>query len=364
MQRQMNAGYPHNNLKMDYTQIWDKHSLLQTNFLEVALSMEQQELIEIKEIIQPSPPSPSVVLTSDFLWQYPTTIRLKVLGKFAWYYDEVYKKLNPPPVIPMTPDEKFDRGMWTVLQKMREQQLYFNHKGDRGTFYYSSDWWGDEKIEEHQTLEALQDWGAIALKEDMGASPTSVDYAILRPKFDEVYSLYESGQTYRGAIINNPPKTQKESGGNGETLGQPGVTLDQGGLHLLPGMSPTSTVENKEINKPNHAEQHIEKIECLRHETNTSKLTVFINGDYQSPLEVKLKKNWTRFYELADKQQVAWYKPFFDYFNSTHGNPIYSRLGYQKTQVLKFDGGVRIIPKVTIAVITRQKFSRRRNKAA
>ena len=92
--RETNNGYPPSNLKIDYTQIWQKNTILQTNFLETALSMEKEGLIEIRDIIEQMPKNP-VVLTSDLFWQYPTIIQMKVLPNFNKYYELVYKKYNP-----------------------------------------------------------------------------------------------------------------------------------------------------------------------------------------------------------------------------------------------------------------------------
>ncbi|MEK7663878.1 MAG: hypothetical protein AAB340_00285 [Patescibacteria group bacterium] len=87
-------GYPLNNLKIDYTQIWEKEMILQTNFLETALGMEREELIEIKDIIDPIPKN-LIVATSDLFWKYPLTIKMKILPDFNKYYELVSKKYNP-----------------------------------------------------------------------------------------------------------------------------------------------------------------------------------------------------------------------------------------------------------------------------
>ena len=76
-----------------------------------------------------------------------------------------------------------------------------------------------------------------------------------------------------------------------------------------------------------------------------------INEDYQSQLEVPLKRYWTLMYELAKQQQTAWNKGFFDYFNSNPNNPLYAKLGYKKTKILKFDRAARIIPNIIIELI-------------
>ena len=85
----------------------------------------------------------------------------------------------------------------------------------------------------------------------------------------------------------------------------------------------------------------VNKIECIKHQSNTGKLKVIVNENYQSPpLEVTLGNYWTKFYELAEKQRVANSKGFFDYFNSNLKNPIYSKFKYKQSQILKFDGGL------------------------
>ena len=107
----------------------------------------------------------------------------------------------------------------------------------------------------------------------------------------------------------------------------------------------------------------IKKIECVKHKYNSNKIIIIVNGQYNSPLEVKLGDYWAKFYQLAEKQQTENKKGFFDYFNSNSSNPICKKLGYQKSQILKYDGAVRIVPNVIIEIITDKKYSQRKNKS-
>lgn len=88
-------GQPRNNLKIDYTQIWKKDTILQTNFIETALGMEKEGLIEIKDIIYKKDPNSSVVMTSDSFWRHPTMIQLKALQKFDEYCGLIRGKFTP-----------------------------------------------------------------------------------------------------------------------------------------------------------------------------------------------------------------------------------------------------------------------------
>ena len=89
-------GYPKNNLKIDYTQIWKRDEILKVNFIETALAMEKEGLIEIKDIIYPKI-GQQTVITSELFWKYPITIRLKTLSpEFDNYYGLIYRKHKPP----------------------------------------------------------------------------------------------------------------------------------------------------------------------------------------------------------------------------------------------------------------------------
>jgi len=108
----------------------------------------------------------------------------------------------------------------------------------------------------------------------------------------------------------------------------------------------------------------IHKIEIVRHENNTNIIKVVVNENYQLPLEVKLGKYWSKLYELAEKNQILNDKAVSDYFNSNLKNPLYAKLGYKQTQILKSDGAARIIPNIIIELITDKKITQRKNKTA
>ena len=88
-------GYSRNNLKIDYTQIWGKDVILKTSFIETALGMEREGLIEIKDIIYPKIPNQTMVMTSDEFWKYPTIIQLKALPNFDTYCGLIRGKFAP-----------------------------------------------------------------------------------------------------------------------------------------------------------------------------------------------------------------------------------------------------------------------------
>ena len=120
---------------------------------------------------------------------------------------------------------------------------------------------------------------------------------------------------------------------------------------------------NKKIVK-NDKKSKIFKIELVRREPNNNKTKIIVNENYQMPLEVKLGKYWGSLYELADKGQIANNKDVADYFNNRSDNPLYAKLGYSLTKIVKSDGGARLIPNIKLELIHNKKIIQRQNKLA
>jgi len=116
--KETNKGYSPNNLKIDYTQIWQKDSILQTNFLETVLGMERDGIVKIRDIIEQIPKKLAVI-TSDTFWKYPTIIQIRLLPSFWMYYNVVYKKYNQTQSsqIPQEREQKKD-----LIQNHKEPQ--------------------------------------------------------------------------------------------------------------------------------------------------------------------------------------------------------------------------------------------------
>lgn len=91
--KQANEGQPLNNLKINYTEIWEKNNKSSMYYLETALAMEKEGLIEIKDIIEQLPKKAQTVSTEVYL-KYPMVINLKVLTGFD-RYDKLLYKNNP-----------------------------------------------------------------------------------------------------------------------------------------------------------------------------------------------------------------------------------------------------------------------------
>lgn len=101
----------------------------------------------------------------------------------------------------------------------------------------------------------------------------------------------------------------------------------------------------------------IEKIEVLENKTSRNVVTIYINSEYVSPKEFRSGKHWGLLYELAVNQFTSFNKGFFDYFNSSKLNPLYSKHGYSVTKILKKEGE-NILPSIKIATTTQNKVSR------
>ena len=112
-------------------------------------------------------------------------------------------------------------------------------------------------------------------------------------------------------------------------------------------------------NKPS-----IKSLELLKDETDLKGITVYINGDYNNPRHFLKKKRWGEMYELAKTQAVPLNKKFFDYFNYSHLNPLYTnKSGFKVTAILKERNGV-IIPNIEIGLLTQKQVSSKKLKPA
>jgi hypothetical protein len=103
----------------------------------------------------------------------------------------------------------------------------------------------------------------------------------------------------------------------------------------------------------------VKKIEVLKDKTKNKRITVFINGDYNNPKDFSRGKNWEKIYELAESKQTGFDKAFFDYFNYSYINPLYTKNGgFKITKIIKERDGV-IIPNIKIELTTQKAITQR-----
>lgn len=69
----------------------------------------------------------------------------------------------------MTPEQKFNNNVWSVLQKVREKSLY-TKKGDLLEFWVEFGFYTKSSGQEIQgILEKLEEWGAIKIHDKGGS---------------------------------------------------------------------------------------------------------------------------------------------------------------------------------------------------
>ena len=92
---------------------------------------------------------------------------------------------------------------------------------------------------------------------------------------------------------------------------------------------------------------------------NTKRITIFINGDYNNPKDFSRGKNWKKIYELAESRKTDLDKSFFDYFNHSYINPLYTKNGgFKITKIIKERDGV-IVPNIKIELTTQKAITQR-----
>lgn len=99
----------------------------------------------------------------------------------------------------MNPDKKFDRDMWTILQKIREHELYWLSRANTwfssvdSRIQLSTDRW----LIESQILTRLQEWGGI--KNLTYESQFAVFQ--ITPKFRRIYRKYSIKFWIKGVLL-------------------------------------------------------------------------------------------------------------------------------------------------------------------
>ena len=226
----------------------------------------------------------------------------------------------------MTPNEEFNNDVMWVLSELKLEELANAYSEYKMKFLIAK---GSGKIpdepSQRRILNMLSDRKAITISpfynlamsaldtvyQMQGATPIGYYIKILQPTFDEIYKEYE--------------------------------TLNKGN-----------------DKKNNHSfsferERTIKKLEILK--KDSGRLEVYINGNYDRPFSFSRGRNWSLMYELAENGDVTFNKGFFDYFNSSSKNPLYSNYGYIKTKILKSEDG-RIIKNIEeIKLVTQKKIT-------
>ena len=105
----------------------------------------------------------------------------------------------------------------------------------------------------------------------------------------------------------------------------------------------------------------VREIICVKPRSG-NKFTIIINNDYANTIRGdKNKPSWDLLFKIASKELVdyeSYRKNSLDYFNSNIKNRIYTQKGYEKTKILKVEGG-QIVPNIKLSVISEKTFKTR-----
>lgn len=110
----------------------------------------------------------------------------------------------------------------------------------------------------------------------------------------------------------------------------------------------------------------IEKIEVIKSKNELGRVNFYVNGNHQDePISFSRNKKWERLYKLANKEQVLYDKEgkeFYDYFNYSPKNPLYTKRGFGITKILKERDGF-VLPNIKISMTTENQITRKINSA-
>ncbi|MFA5936656.1 MAG: hypothetical protein WC822_02125 [Candidatus Paceibacterota bacterium] len=120
-------------------------------------------------------------------------------------------------------------------------------------------------------------------------------------------------------------------------------------------------VEYHDKNKS--GDKTIQKIEVLEDKTELKAIVMFINGNYDKPIEFNRRKYFGLFYTLARDQEISYKKGFFDYFNSNPENPLRKKHGFKKSNILKKEYDY-IKPNIPIVIRTQKLISQTKSKTS
>jgi len=125
----------------------------------------------------------------------------------------------------MTPEEKFNQEIWWILQEIRKEQLS-TPKGEKVEFSLRKPPKYSRKTDDslpsdeaqRKLLHKLKEWKALDLKptgffmdDNIFAPPTAYLLTIRQLKFDELYRLYESGNSYSESKNASPETKTSQS---------------------------------------------------------------------------------------------------------------------------------------------------------
>jgi hypothetical protein len=111
------------------------------------------------------------------------------------------------------------------------------------------------------------------------------------------------------------------------------------------------------------SDKTIKKIEVMVRNNEWEGIKMFINGNYNNPINFKNGEYVKLFYTLAQDQRISSSRGLVSYFNSNKANPLYKRTDFGLSKILTKNGN-SIEPNIPILLRTQKFISHARNKVS
>jgi hypothetical protein len=94
------------------------------------------------------------------------------------------------------------------------------------------------------------------------------------------------------------------------------------------------------------------------------RIVVIVNNDYEKPITRSLNKSWGMFLRTFEGEEFSFaeHRGVWDYFNHNNRCPLYTRTGYNLTQVFGSHFGKTVVL-IEKEILTKHRFTRRTNQS-
>lgn len=302
----------------------------------------------------------------------------------------------------ISPEEKFNREIWRILQKIKEEALFSN---EQEIVWKKQDYDPDRKFFEYERgektiLEMLEKEGAIKIREGYlvlakmpsleidfsnldyvrrleqsgGITTLTLNIKIQQPKFDELYSQFEPIEVEFSKGYKNYAENTDDKIKNWELK-----------KAVVDHFFPTSDFNKVAAEKPleRRSKELKEQKAANTSEVKPKKEKVlsitfikprepgdphhfFVNDNLSVPIQrIRKSKWWSKIIELVESEgNVKYDEGIISYFNYNEACCIYSNRRYEPTKIFykRNDGFLAINPSVNIKSISWKSYQNLKSK--